>query len=294
MRKILLLKNIYEIFKSIYLTNIKFRIGFIIFIIILFFGFIVSSFAPVDPTRWYTFPKDLPPSFEHPLGTTTMGRSVFWMLVESIKKSLIIAFTTAMIASHVGLFLGMIAGLKGGVVDKVLMMITDVFIVIPSLPVLILLVSLLKDYLNLYLLGALISIFSWPWPSRQIRGIVLSLRERGFMKTASLSGMPFFRIILLEIMPFVLGWHLINFTNTILYSISSEAGLAILGLSLLSDATLGVMIYWAHMQWYALMRGIWWWVVSPVVTLILIFTSLYLISIGLSEYLNPRLRQRGA
>ncbi|MDK6028475.1 ABC transporter permease [Ignisphaera sp. 4213-co] len=286
------LKRFAKGLKNLYMKDIKFRIGFTLFIAIIVVG-LLSLFSPPYYKTWYYFKKDLPPSFQSLdllLGTTTNGRPVFWSLTNAIINSLAIAAVTTLIASHLGLVIGLVSGIRGGVVDRVLMTITDTFVTIPGFPLLFVLSMILKDYLTIPLLGLMISITSWPWPARQVRAIVLSLRERDFVLTARLSGAGTFKIIVQELLPYVLGWHLINATNTVLYSIGSEAGLAILGLSILSEDTLGTMIYWAQ-HYGALYRGKLWWIMSPVTMLIIIFVSLYLISFSLQEYFNPRLRR---
>jgi peptide/nickel transport system permease protein len=278
-----------NLFVTLYRRNLKFRLGFTIISILLILGFLSFS-SPTNTKTWYVVPRDKPPSLEYPFGTSSMGRDLFWELCASIRNSLTIAFVTAMIASHIGLFLGFIAGIRGGIIDRILMFLTDTFIIIPGLPLLMVVTTVLKRYLTIPFLGMLISIVSWPWPSRQVRSMVLSLRERTFIHTARLSGMSTSKVILRELMPYVLGWHLVNFTNTILFSIGTESGLAILGLSILDDNTLGVMIYWALNWGYALFRGIWWWLATPVATLVLTFVSFYLVSMGISEYVHRLVR----
>ncbi len=272
-------------FRDLYESNFKFRLGFSIVLAISILGFILPYFSPTDPRTWYAVPKDKPPSTKDLLGTTTMGRSVFWELCVSIGKSLTIALVTAMIASHVGLLIGLVAGIRGGILDKLLMFISDTFIIVPGFILLIVTVTVLRDWVTIPVMGAIISIVSWPWPARQVRSMVLSLRERTFLYTARLSGMNMPRVLVFEIMPHLLGWHLVNFANTILFSVGTEGSLAIFGLSLLGDNTLGVMLYWA-INYYALYRGLWWWISAPVVTLVLIFISFYLVSVGLSEHLH--------
>ncbi|MEM4031617.1 MAG: ABC transporter permease [Ignisphaera sp.] len=288
-----ILKGILKGFKELYRRDLKFRLGFTMFLGILALG-LISIFSPSYYTFWYYFRKDLPPSLQSIdliLGTTSNGRSVFWSLTNAIVNSLIIATITTLVAANVGLLIGLIAGLKGGLIDRLLMLVTDTFITIPGFPLLLVLAFVLKDHITIPILGLMISITSWPWPARQVRAIVLSLRERDFVLTAKLSGASTFKIVVAELMPFILGWHLINATNTVLYAIGSEAGLAILGLSILDKDTLGTMIYWAQ-HYGALYRGKLWWIMPPIVVLILIFISLYLISFSLQEYFNPRLRQR--
>ena len=279
--------NPFRIIWNIYRKNIKFRIGFTIILIMLILGFVLSPFAPMNTTKWYAVPKDQPPSTTYLLGTTSMGRDVFWELCSSIKNSLIIAAVTALISAHLGLVVGLVSGMKGGILDRILMFITDTFVVIPGLPLLIVVIAVLREWITMIWLGVLMSLISWAFSSRQVRAMVLSLRERTFVYTAKLSGMGSSKIILREIMPYLLGWHLINLANTVLFSIGFEAGLAVLGLSLLSQNTLGVMIYWALNQYYALFRGIWWWIGTPLVILVSIFIALYLISVGLNEFLVP-------
>jgi len=278
--------NALGVIYKVYKKSIKFRIGFTILSMLLIFGFIVSYFAPMDTRDWYVLPRELPPSKDNLLGTTAMGRDVFWELASSVKNSLIIALITALVSVTVSLIIGLMAGLKAGIIDRILMFITDTFIIIPGLPLLIVVAAVLKAWMTLPMLGVLMALIAWPWPARQIRAIVLSLRERTFVYTAMLSGMGSLKILLREIMPYLIGWILVNFTNTILFSIGFESGLAMLGLSILGENTLGVMIYWA-LNYYALFRGILWWIIPPVVTLILIFISLYLISVGLSDYISP-------
>jgi len=272
------LKSIGKNFIFLYKNNFKFRLGFTLIMILFILGFAVSPFSPTSTRTWYVVPRDRPPSLEYLLGTSSMGRDVFWELCASIGKSLTIALITALIASHIGLFVGLISGIRGGILDRFLMFISDTFIIVPGFLLLIVVISIIKSWITIPLLGAIISIVSWPWPARQVRSMVLSLRERTFVYTAKLSGMRTGKVLLFEIMPYVLGWHLVNFTNTILFSIGTESGLAIFGLSILGDNTLGVMLYWA-LNYYALFRGIWWWITAPIITLVLIFISFYLVSI---------------
>ncbi len=277
-------------FQRAYKYNIKFRIGFTVLVALIIFG-LIGLRAPPGYKQWYKLPTNLPPrlttDLTYLLGTTSHGRSVFWSLTNGIINSLIIATITTLLAPNIGLMVGMVAGLSGGIIDRIFMFITDVIIVIPAFPLYIILAMLVRDWLSMYLVGLIITVTSWAWPARQVRSMLLSIREREFMITAKLSGMRYYKIILSEVMPHLIGWHLINTTNTVLYSIGSEAGLAILGLSILQEDTLGTIIYWAQ-QYAALYRGIIWWILSPIIVLIILFVSLYLISIGLTEYFTGR------
>jgi peptide/nickel transport system permease protein len=279
-------------------TNIKFSTGFTILVILLVLTFL-SFVAPSKNQHWYSYPKSLAPSLtsiDLILGTTANGRSVFWTLTTAIRNSLLIGIITALIAPHIGLIIGIIAGLKGGIVDRILMFITDTIIVIPALMLYVVIIMTLKPVISMYgdpipFMGLIFSITAWCWPARQVRAMVISLREREFILTTTLSGNPMLYIIVREIIPHLLPWHLINFTNTILYAIGSESGLAVLGLSILDKDTLGTMIYWV-LYYSALFRGLWWWYITPIVGILITFVAFFLISQGISEYVNPRLRRR--
>ena len=278
-------------------TNRKFRMGFTLIVIVVALA-LISFLAPPQYIHWYSYPKSVPPklttNIDLILGTTANGRSVFWVFTNAIRNSLIIGVVTALIAPHVGLLIGIITGLKGGIIDRVLMFITDTIIVIPALPLYIIVLMVLKPYISaigspIPFMGLIFSITAWCWPARQVRAIVLSLREREFILTSSLSGNSIVRIIVKEIVPHLLAWHLINLTNTVLYAIGMETGLSILGLSILDKDTLGTMIYWS-LYYSALFRGIWWWYITPIIGIIVVFLAFFLISQGISEYVNPRLR----
>jgi peptide/nickel transport system permease protein len=163
----------------------------------------------------------------------------------------------------------------------------DVIIAVPSLPILILISALLGGNGSLLIIAAVLVLFNWPWPGRQARAMSLSLREREFINVAQASGESVPKIIVLEIMPFVIGWALANFINTILVAIAAESGLAIIGLSSLKDATLGTMIYWA-MQHQALLLEQWLWILSPILSIMLLFIGLFLVSTGWSDYFATR------
>ncbi len=160
-------------------------------------------------------------------------------------------------------------------------------IAVPSLPILILISALLGGKSSLLIIAGILVVFNWPWPGRQARAMALSLREREFINVAGASGENTLKIIVWEILPFMLGWALANFINTILVAISAESGLAIIGLASLKDATLGTMIYWA-MQHQALLLEKWLWILSPILSIMLLFIGLFLVSTGWSDYFATR------
>jgi len=264
-------------------------IGVTMLAIILALGFFVSLFAPYDPRRWNQAPRDLPPSSQHILGTTSLGQDVFWLLTWSIRNSLILGVIGSAIGLLIGASLGLIAGYKGGLTDRLILLLSDTFIVLPTFPVLILISTLLRAQLNIVLLGLMMALLTWGMPVRNVRSIVLGLRERDFTYTSVFSGFKTFNIIVSEYLPHTLPWITASFMSRINMCIGTEVTLAIFGLSSLQEATLGTIIYWA-LKYQALVRGLWWWIAAPVATVVLIVVSLYLVSIGAAEYLNPRSR----
>jgi peptide/nickel transport system permease protein len=135
----------------------------------------------------------------------------------------------------------------------------------------------------------IIGIFAWPSPARQVRAQVLSLKERGFVQVARLSGMGGMEIVVRELMPHMIQWLGANFVNAFIAAVLAESGLSILGLGPQREMTLGMMIYWS-LNYSAVFQNLWWWWMTPVATLMLLFLSLYLVHIGFDEVSNPRLR----
>ncbi|MBD2869039.1 ABC transporter permease [Paenibacillus arenilitoris] len=263
--------------------NFRLRLGVVILAAFIVLGFVVPLFSPVNPIEWGTYLKNLKPSGEHPFGTTNLGQDTFWLLAKSVQNSFLIGILVAFFATLIGALLGLWAGFKGGFADRLITVLTDSFIVIPTLPILILLGSLMQGKASLLMIAAVLIIFNWPWPARQLRSMALSLSERDFISTALFSGQSTLKIIVKEIFPFVAGWSVANFINTILVAIGAESGLAVIGMSSNEQATLGTMIYWAN-QHQAMLAGRWWWIGSPVAAIALIFIALFLVMTGYQQY----------
>ena len=267
--------------------NSRLKVGAAVVTLFVLVGFLLPLFSTSDPTVWNLLPSNLQPSREHLLGTTDLGQDTFWYLAFAIRNSMIIGLIVAALATSIGVIVGLIAGFKGGAADRVLTLLTDTFIVIPSLPILILIASLLKGRASLILIALVLVVFNWPWPARQTRAMALSLRERVFVNTAWFSGESTARIIVLEIFPYIRSWSMANFVNTVLVAIGAEAGLAVIGLSSMQQATLGTMIYWA-MQHQALLMGAWFWIGTPVGALMVLFLGLFALSTGVVQYSTSR------
>lgn len=270
--------------------NANFRLKVGIFVTLFFFilGFVVFYIPHVDPFPNNIRIKNQAPSWEHFFGTTSQGQDIFWLLIEAIHNSLSIGLIVAFLGTVVGVLVGLIAGFVGGTLDRILMVITDTFVVIPSLPVLILMTSLMKGSgSTVFLLALVLAMFAWAWPSRQIRSMALTMKERDFIHTAWFSGEGTMQVVVTEILPFALTWSLSNFMNATLSAIGSESSLAVLGLSPANLVSLGNMIQWAR-NYNAIMAGRWNWILPPILATIFLFVGLFMLITGYNDYMSMK------
>jgi len=273
------------------LHNSKFFIGATVFLLITVFAVVSTLLVPPEMRRSGSFPPRLPPGGAGGMfGTDTLGRSIAVQWSEAVPNSLQVGLIAAFLGTLIGAIIGFVSGYFGGVIDAILRVLIDVFLSVPSLLFLILIASLVKG-VGVQAMALIIGAFAWPSPARQIRAQVLSLKERAFVQIAHLSGMSGLEIIFRELMPHMLQWLGANFVNAFIAAILAESGLSILGLGPQREMTLGMMIYWA-LSYGAVLQNLWWWWLTPVLTLICLFLTLYLIHLGFDEASNPRLRAR--
>jgi peptide/nickel transport system permease protein len=266
----------------------RFAVSFCILAVLVFMA-LLSFFSPYDPTLWNVVPRDLKPSLKYLLGTDSNGQDIFWMACFAVRNSLIIALIATLVSRIIAILVGMLAGYKGGATDRVLMFISDTLLVIPLFLIMVLLAMLVREYMNLVVLGLLLSFFGWAWDARLIRSVILSLREREFTKNAILSGTGTLNLVLNEYMPFTMPLIFSTLINNMAWAIGLEITLAILGLVNMTIPTLGTMLNWA-INYQAILLGRWWWILTPVTLSIFLFIALYWLSVSISEYLDPRTR----
>jgi peptide/nickel transport system permease protein len=266
----------------------RFCFGFGVLVIILILA-LLSFFSPYDPTLWGVVPKDLRPSAKYLLGTDSNGQNIFWQATFAVRNSLIISLIAALVSRVIAILVGMVAGYKGGTTDRVLMFLGDALLVIPLFLIMVMLAMLVQQFMNLVVLGLLLSIFGWAWDARLIRSVILSLREREFTQTAILSGTGTVKLVLNEYMPFAMPLIFSTLINNMAWAIGLEMTLALLGLVNLNIPTLGTMLNWA-MFYQSILLGRWWWILTPVILSLFLFIALYWLSVSVSEYLDPRTR----
>ena len=268
--------------------NRQFAVGLVLVAIVLAFA-LLSFFSPYPPNDSFVVPPDVPPSWAYPMGTTSRGQDLFWLLTFSIRNTLLFGLTVALISRLLALVIGLVAGYSGGLVDRALMSINDTFIVIPLFPILVLFYFVMKDHMSWGLLALMMACLGWAYDARLIRSVALSLRTREFTETGIFSGMSMRQILVEEHLPYVLPIVFSTTMNNINWSIGLEVTLSVLGFTDINTPTIGVLIYWAN-QHTALVAGIWWWIFFPVLLVILAFIGLFLLAVSMNEYIDPRSR----
>jgi peptide/nickel transport system permease protein len=265
-----------------------FRFGAIILVAVLIMV-ALSFFSPYEPDVNRVVPRNKAPSAEYILGTNSNGQDVFWILTFAIRNSLIVGTLAVLIGRGIGVMLGMVSGYIGGAVDRVVSSIVDSFIVMPRLPLLILLGAILHGEMTMAMLGVILGLLDWAYPSKRYRAQILSLRERGFTDTAVFAGMGTIKIVVQEHLPFLIPFLLADMVSGFLFAIGFEVTLSILGLSDLNTPSIGTMIYWGN-YYNALLSNRLWVLIAPIGASIVIVVGFYLASLGLSSYLDPRTR----
>lgn len=260
--------------------------GIIILVIFVF----VAIFGPLFAHNPNAFvgPALHGPTGKFWLGTTQTGQSVLAQLILSTRSTLEVGFAAGLLATVVALAIGVGGAFGGGLGDDVLNLVTNVVLVIPALPLIIIVAAYLKSG-GLGPTILVIAVTSWAGSARVLRGLTLSLRNRDYVAAARVSGERAWRIVTVELLPNLMAYIISCFIFTVIFAILTQAGLAFIGLTSPDTLTWGNMLYFAEND-QALSSGAWWWFVPPGLCIALIGTGLALINIGLDEVLNPRLR----
>ena len=224
----------------------------------------------------------------HPLGTESNGRDMLAVLIVGAPRTLRVGLIGAGLGMAVGMVLGFTAGLMGGWLDLGISTLCDTMVSMPGLAVLVVIAAYIPQ-MEVNTMGLVMALFAWPLPARTIRAQILSMRERDFIKMAVLSGASKFDIMFREIMPNLLPYLAASTTATVSGVILAATGVETLGLGPTRIPTLGTTVNGA-LRATAIFRGMWWWWGPPIVVLIVIFVGLFLMTIGLDEIANPRLR----
>ena len=263
-------------------------LGFLLLLLLLaVFAPVISDYSPTSGT----FTRFLPPSREHLLGTTALGQDIFTQLLYGARLTLLIGFATGLIATSIGTALGLSAAYFGGRTDEFINGVTNVFLVLPGLPLLIVASAFLRgggEWSTIFV----ISLTGWAWGARVLRSQALTLRHRDFVDAAVATGESSGRLIFREMLPNLAGIIASNFIGTAIYGVLSEAALSFIGIGDVSQVTWGTMLYWAQAN-QALLAGAWWWVAAPGLLIALLGTSFALLNFGIDEISNSKAAAAG-
>jgi len=268
----------------------KTKVGAIVLGFFALAAIIGPEVTPYDPSYQNPSPglSLAAPSAAHLLGTTQSGQDVLSQLLVGIRLTLELALVVGVVATVLAVVVGVSAAFLGGVWDEVLSLITNVVLVIPPLPLLIVLLGYWQSKGQTATIVVL-AVLSWPWGARVVRAQTLAIRGRDFIAAARETGEKSWRIIAYEIVPNEVSLIAASFVNTVLYAIGASVALAFIGVADLNSWSLGTMLYWAQSQ-QALQLGAWWWFVPPGLAVALMGTGLVLLNTGIDELGNPRLR----
>ncbi|MFE2733425.1 ABC transporter permease [Streptomyces sp. NPDC059349] len=274
--------------------NPKVRVGiaiFVFFALLALLGpFVVQNVMGLSPSDVDTTRAMELPSAEHLLGTTATGEDVFAQLVVGSRISLLVGLVAGVITTTLSVLVGVAGGYLGGRADSFLTAATNVCLVIPGMPLLIIVASYVQGRGGWLTVALVIGLTAWPWGARQKRAQTLSLRHRDFVSAAEMTGESRWGVITRELIPSLAPIISVSFLGAVVGSMFADAGLSFMGLGNINITSWGSMLYWAQNAG-ALTRGAWWWFVPPGACIALIGVAAGLINFGIDEISNPRLRK---
>jgi peptide/nickel transport system permease protein len=268
--------------------NPKSRVGLFLVGFVVFVAIIAPLISVNDPTAFSLLDARQAPSWHHLFGTTDQGSDIFSQVVLGARRSLFLGVASATLATALAAVLGILAAYSGGVIDEAINFLTNVFLVIPTIPLLI----VISGYLKARNMGTMILVLAltlWAFEARILRGQALTLRSRDFVLAAKVAGESTSRIVFNEIMPNMIariaaGWVLVFYISLLV-----DSGLEFLGLGDTTHVSWGMTLYWAQTN-SAVLQGEWWPFVFPGLALVITVLGLTLILAGIDEISNPRLR----
>jgi oligopeptide/dipeptide ABC transporter ATP-binding protein len=236
------------------------------------------------------FTPALGPSRAHLLGTTAYGQDVFSQVIWGTRLSLVIALSVGGLATVLAVLVGVSAGYLGGATDGVLSLITDVILVLPIFPLIIVIAAYEKNA-GLLTLIVVLGVLGWSYGARQLRVQTLSLRRRDFLESARVRGERKSYVILYEILPTMTSLIVATFLGAAIYAVLTAAGLQFIGLGDPNSQSWGTMLYWAENN-EALSAGMVWWAIAPGICIALLGAAFALLNYAFDEVSNPALRVR--
>lgn len=261
-------------------------LGFFVLVAIL-----ADVLAPYSPTQVDNTARFQPPSAEHWLGTTHIGEDVLSQVIYGTRGVIVVGFLAAIMATIIAIVVGVVAGYLHGWRSEGLSALTNVFLVIPGLPLIIIVASMF-DNPPLVVIAAVLGLTGWAWGARVLRAQTMSLRNRDFIQAARANGEPLRRIIGNEMLPNLMALIAASFVGTVTAAILALTTLSYIGVIPVNTYNWGTILNWAGAQG-AFRQNQWWWFMPPGLCIAAIGVALSLINFGIDEYVNPRLRSAG-
>ncbi|MBY9003594.1 MAG: ABC transporter permease [Candidatus Lokiarchaeota archaeon] len=285
-----IIKEKYHSAMDRYKRQIILMLVFTIVILIIIILTIVPPFNDPEKRFWVTpdvlLDNYARPSLEHWLGTDQLGRDHLTRLIHAVRNSLGFGLLTGSMCTVIAVFLGVIGPFKGGVIDLIASFLTNIALVFPQIPFILLLSSLLQIrawWITMLIIG----LFTWPWAARSIRSQVLTIKERNFIKVSRMSALKDMRIAFFEVLPNALPYVILAFIIFLGNSIVIEAGIAMIGLGQQNSLTLGLLLNQA-VEWQWISSFSYWLWLPPGICLILIYLSFFMIQSSLSKTFEQR------
>jgi len=272
-----------------FVSNAKAATGLIIIGIYLLFAIIGPWIAPYDPDAQS---EELvqPPSAAHWFGTTHLGQDVLSQILVGTRGVMVVGLTAGVVATILSVVVGVTAGYLGGGWDDSLSALSNVFLVIPALPLIIIVASSVSA--GSLIVALVIGLTSWSWGARVLRAQTLSLRRRDYVEAARATGETTWRLIFFEILPNLTAIIASGFVGTVIFAVTAEITLAFIGIGGISNWNWGEVLFWAQSQ-QALAQGAWWWFIPAGLAIAFLGTALSLVNFGIDEFVSPRLRSAG-
>ena len=274
---------------SLLLANPKSRFGLTLVGFMVFIALIAPWISVNNPTDFNLLAAHQAPSWNHLFGTTDQGSDIFSQVALGTRRSLILGAAAALLATTLAATLGILAAYCGGIVDEVINFLTSVFLVIPTIPLLIVISGYLSNRGMLTMILVL-GLTLWAFEARILRGQALSLRNRDFVEAAKTAGESTWRIVFGELMPNMISRIAAAFVLVFYIALLVDAGLEFLGLGDTSHVSWGMVLYWAQTN-STVLQGEWWPFLFPGIALVITVVGLVFLVAGIDEVSNPRLRQ---
>ena len=268
-------------------TNRKAMVGAIMLGVFIILAIVPQWLFPGDPAA-EVYARSAGPSGSHLLGTTAYGQDILAEVVWGTRPVLLIAVVAGLFATVLSVLIGVSAAYLGGVADDILNLFTDVFLVIPTLPVVIVIAAYANQH-SLTVLIIVLVVTGWSYGARQLRSQALSLRNRDFLQAAKVRGERRSYIIIFELLPTMTSLIVANFLGSALYSVLAASGLQFIGLGNTNSDSWGTMLYWANNQ-EALQAGNALWIIAPGLAIAVLSAAFALMNYAFDEIGNPALR----